>query len=133
MPSSLTQKQTSFCSAYVECGNASEAYRRAYPRANNWKPETVHKRASELLSHGAVLGRIEELKDELAKLNLWTREQSVKSLISVIERPEKCSDIIAAVRELNAMHGFNAPDKLELSGPNGTPLPTRIEIDWGDG
>lgn len=132
MPRGLSPKQEAFCQAYVETGNASEAYRRAYPRAKHWKPETVHSKASHLLSNDKVLERVKELKAELAKRNLWTREQSVQALIQVINNPERNSDIIAAVKELNTMHGFNAPDKLEISGPNGAPLPTRIEIDWGD-
>lgn len=122
----LTPKQEAFCQAYVETGNASEAYRRAYPRAKNWKPETVHKRASELLANGEVLGRLKALQAELAKRNLWTREQSVMTLIQVIENAGRNSDIIAAVKELNAMHGYNAPDKLEISGAGGGPVVLNI-------
>lgn len=59
----LTQKQENFCLKYVECGKAAEAYRHAYS-AENMKPETVHKRASELLDDGEVSGRIEQLKEE---------------------------------------------------------------------
>jgi len=58
----LTQKQENFCLKYVETGNASEAYRFAY-NAENMKPETVWKRANELLSNGAVAGRVSELKE----------------------------------------------------------------------
>ena len=36
---SLTPKQEAFCLAYMETGNASEAYRRAYD-ADNMKPAT---------------------------------------------------------------------------------------------
>ncbi|MGU9998175.1 terminase small subunit, partial [Bordetella avium] len=37
----LTPKQEAFALAYVETGNASEAYRRAYS-AERMKPETVN-------------------------------------------------------------------------------------------
>jgi len=40
MAEGSTQKQENFCLAYIECGNASEAYRRAYD-AEYMKPETV--------------------------------------------------------------------------------------------
>lgn len=123
----LTPQQEKFCLAYVECGNASEAYRRAYPRAKNWKPETVYKRASELLANGKVLGRVNELKADLARRNLWTREQSVQALIEVIRNPDKQTDVIAAVKELNAMHGFNAPGKLEITGTGGGPVVLNIK------
>ena len=32
----LTPKQEAFCRAYVETGNASEAYRQAYPTSLTW-------------------------------------------------------------------------------------------------
>ncbi len=127
----MTPKQEAFCLAYVETGNASEAYRRAYDAAR-MKPGTVNRKAKELLDNGKITARIDELRSELVKLNLWTREQSVMALIDVVHNPDRQADVIAAVKELNAMHGFNAPDKLEVSGPGGGPVPTRIVIDWGD-
>jgi len=49
----LTPKQEKFVQVYVECGNASEAYRRVY-NAGSMKPQTVNKRASELLLNGVI-------------------------------------------------------------------------------
>ncbi len=68
----------------------------------------------------------QELKADLASRNLWTREQSVQALIRVIKNPDKASDIVAAVKELNAMHGFNAPDKVEVTGAGGGPVILKI-------
>lgn len=62
----LTIKQEAFCQAYIETGNANEAYRRAYSTAR-MKPETVNKRAHELLRKGAIAGRLEQLRGELAE------------------------------------------------------------------
>jgi phage terminase small subunit len=59
----MTPKQKIFCQAYVETGNASEAYRRAYD-AERMKAATIHKRASELLANGEIRGRIAELQAE---------------------------------------------------------------------
>lgn len=61
MKTELTLKQENFCLAYVETGNASEAYRRSY-NAERMKPETITKRASELLSNGVIAGRLAELR-----------------------------------------------------------------------
>jgi phage terminase small subunit len=60
--SKLTIKQEAFAQAYIETGNASEAYRRAYQVSPSTKPNTVEKRACELLKHGKVAGRIAELQ-----------------------------------------------------------------------
>jgi len=124
----LTVKQEAFALAYVEIGNASEAYRHAY-NAERMKSVTVNRKAFELLENGKITARLDELRAELAERNLWARERSVRALIQVIENPDRQADIIAAVKVLNEMHGYNAPDRLEV---NGAPLPSHIMIDWGD-
>lgn len=66
----LTVKQEKFSLAYVETGNASEAYRQAY-NAEGMKPETVHRKASELLADGKITARIAELQaDHQARHNI---------------------------------------------------------------
>jgi len=57
----LTPKQEKFVQVYVECGNASEAYRTAYA-AGGMKPETVNRKAKELLDNGKITARIRELQ-----------------------------------------------------------------------
>lgn len=62
----LTPKMDAFCLAFLETGNRSEAYRQAYD-TSKMKPETVHKRASELAMNGEVKGRIAELRAAAAE------------------------------------------------------------------
>jgi len=57
----LTPKQEAFALAYVETGNASEAYRRAYS-AGKMKTAVIAVKASELLAHGKVSVRVAELQ-----------------------------------------------------------------------
>ena len=59
----LTVKQNNFCQHYVLTGNASEAYRMAYD-AENMKMETIHRKATELMTHGLVSARIHELQKQ---------------------------------------------------------------------
>jgi phage terminase small subunit len=59
-----TIKQEAFCRAYVETGNASEAYRRAYS-AGKMKRETIAVKACELLRNGKITVRLAELQAEL--------------------------------------------------------------------
>lgn len=84
-PKPLTQKQDKFCREYVLCGNASEAYRRAYD-AENSKPETIWKRSSELLAVRAVKGRIKELKEDIEELLGITKATEIKELIRIRNR-----------------------------------------------
>jgi phage terminase small subunit len=76
---SLTPKQEAFALAYVETGNASEAYRRAY-NAGNMKPETVNKRASELLANGEVTGRVAELQAKAVERHVITVDDLIAEL-----------------------------------------------------
>lgn len=57
----LTPKQEAFALAYVETGNASEAYRRSY-NAEKMKPETVNRTAKEQLDNPKIAARLAELK-----------------------------------------------------------------------
>ena len=57
-----TIKQEAFAHAYIETGNASEAYRRVYDVSPDAKPNTIEKRACELLKNGKVAARVAELR-----------------------------------------------------------------------
>lgn len=81
-PKELTQKQEAFCLAYIETGNASEAYRRAY-RAAKMKPETINKRASELLADGAVTGRIGELRQAASDKAVVSEARVIEELARI--------------------------------------------------
>lgn len=76
----LTIKQEAFCQAYIETGNASEAYRTAYA-ADKMKAEAIHVKASELLSNGKVSVRLKELQGEIKKRHNVT----VDSLLAELE------------------------------------------------
>lgn len=75
----LTPKQEAFCLAYIETGNASEAYRQAY-EAEEMKPETVHRKAKELMDNGKITARIEELKAEHAERHKLTVDDLLAEL-----------------------------------------------------
>lgn len=58
----LTIKQDAFVMAYLETGNASEAYRRAYD-CSRMLPATVGNNASKLLKNTAIATRVDELRE----------------------------------------------------------------------
>lgn len=63
---SLTIKQEKFCNKYLECGNASEAYRYAYD-CSKMSNNSVWCNASQLLADTKVAQRLEYLKNHLAE------------------------------------------------------------------
>lgn len=82
----LTLKQEAFCLAYLETGNASEAYRMAYSAAN-MKPETVNRTAKELLDNPKIAARVDHLQAEAAKRN----EITVDTLILELEEARQAA------------------------------------------
>ena len=115
-PDKLTVEQELFCSLRCEGRNQSDAYREAVPQSAKWKPETIWRRAHEWGVMRKVVARIEQIHEELRAKGAWTREDSARALVGVINAPEKNADIIAAVKELNVMHGYNAPVQVVHSG-----------------
>lgn len=76
----LTPKQEAFCQAYIETGNASEAYRTAYA-ADKMKPESVNRKAKELLDNVKIAARVAELQGEIKRRHNVT----VDSLLAELE------------------------------------------------
>lgn len=66
MAKGLTIKQEKFCNKYLECGNASEAYRFAYD-CSNMSDNVIYNKASEMLDKGEIRVRIDYLKSHLAE------------------------------------------------------------------
>src|SRR5690625_2534072 len=84
---SLTPKQEKFCQLFVRYGDKSKAYRGAY-NSENMKPETINERASRLSHEYKISARIEELKEELQKREVYTLEKYIKRDISLMEKYE---------------------------------------------
>lgn len=110
----LTVKQEAFAQGIADGLDQASAYRAAYD-AEGMADNTIYARASELVRNSKVADRIAELKGALAERVLWTREMSVKALVQTF-RESAGSVKVAAVKELNAMHGYNEPSKLHVEG-----------------
>lgn len=76
----LTPKQEAFCLAFIETGNASEAYRRSYNSAA-MKPATVNRSAKELLDHPKISARLEDLRADVVE----RAQITVKDLLEELE------------------------------------------------
>ena len=104
----LTQKQESFAQNIADGMTQADAYRAAYDCAPTTKPETIQKRACELMADGVISGRVEELRAQLAEKSLWSRADSVNILAEIAQDlGNKAGERVSAIKELNAMHGWN--------------------------
>lgn len=128
----LTPKQENFCQQYLLLGNASDAYRLAYD-AKNMKPETINRRAKDLLDDGKITARLNFLSESSMsefstnfaekQRKLWeiieygSEEIEVKTGILKQRNP---SATVSAINQLNLMDGSHAAFKarLEANAPH---------------
>ena len=110
----LTAKQEAFCQGIADGLGQADSYRAAYD-AEGMKDNTIYPLASKLMKNSKVAARIAELRESVQEKQLWSREMSVKALVQAY-REGSGSVKVAAVKELNAMHGYNEPAKLNING-----------------
>ncbi len=117
MGKGLTVRQEKFTQKYVECGNASEAYRYAYPSSAKWKDKTVWENASRLMANSKVSARVKELEEASKQASQVTREEILKL----------CADVIRG-----AMITDNAQMRKEVIGgiSKNTTTQTNISKTW---
>ena len=115
MAMTITAKQEAFAQAIADGMTQADAYRTAYS-AGKMADSSIHVNASKLMADAKVAQRVAELRAALAERKLWRREDSVEVLAKIAkEDPEAPhSAIVSAVKELNAMHGFNEPTKVDV-------------------
>ena len=135
---SLTPKQEEFCRGYLETGNASEAYRRAY-NAANMKEETIWRKAKECMDNGKVTARLSELQAQSAEKHDITIERLTKMALDAYEASQipgratgqmQTSAMVKAAEFLGKLHGLIV-DKSEVSGKDGTPLIPILNVQVG--
>ena len=96
----LTQARETFCQEFAAIGNASEAYRRAYPKSQNWKPEAVNVAASKMMALPMVSVRVGELQATAAKRHEVTVDSVVAEYDILIEEARKAGQFSPAIAAL---------------------------------
>jgi phage terminase small subunit len=140
MTKKLTPKQRKFAEEYVNTGNASEAYRRAYDVSQTTSNDVIAVKASELLSNGNISVRVSELQKKESESFQITRKEVAEGYFKMIKSWEylmdlaakenltkdqkakfyllkemvKGSDYRGAYDSIAKMFGLNAPDKQEI-------------------
>ncbi|WP_256330978.1 terminase small subunit [Pelistega sp. MC2] len=130
----LTPKQEKFCQAYIETGNASEAYRLAY-NASKMRANTVNVKATELLKNGKVSVRVNALKQE----HLERHKLTVDDLITELEEARQAALMAETPQSSGAVSATMGKAKLlgldkqviDLQS-GGKPLPTSIYVSFGN-
>jgi phage terminase small subunit len=129
MKNKLTPKQESFCLAFMETGNASEAYRRSY-NAAKMKPEVVNINAFRLTENTKIALRLAELRKpavERAQVTLEGHLNDLKALRDAAVGEGQYSAAISAEVSRGKVSGLYV-DKHELTGKDGKDLIPACEL-----
>lgn len=125
----FTDKMELFCLAYVETGNASEAYRRSYNTAN-MADKTAQREGYNLLQNPLVQARIEELRIKVMERH----EITVDTLLAELEEARmigkdtgRASAMVAASMGKAKLLGLDK-QIVELTGKDGAPIETKSTV-----
>lgn len=117
----LTQRQEEFCRAVIELdGNASEAYRRAYPASKTWQDKSVWERASHLLAIAKVRARLEKLREAARKRSKTTVDSITAKLAAAYDMAKKHkqgSAMTSAALGEAKLHGLLIDKKMDVTPP----------------
>jgi phage terminase small subunit len=125
----FTDKMELFCLAYVETGNASEAYRRSY-NTTNMAEKTAQREGYNTLQKPQVQARIEELRSQV----MDRHEITVDTLLLELEQARRLAletkKAAAAVTATMGKAKLLGLDKqiVELTGKDGAPIETQSTI-----
>lgn len=129
----LTQKQENFCLAYIESGNASEAYRTAY-KTDRMKPVTINRKATELMAHGIITARIAELRIPIMERHKVTVDslllelEEARQVALSAEVPQSSAAVTATMGKAKLCGLDKQIIDLRSSDGSMSPVPTRIEL-----
>lgn len=114
----VSPKQDKFCTEYITCGIAREAYQRAF----GGNEHTARVNASKLLQRPAIQQRIRELQAELASAKIITAQELQERLTRIarreetevvylpngtqVERPAQIRDSLKALEMLAKINGL---------------------------
>jgi phage terminase small subunit len=128
----LTAKQEAFALAYVETGNAAEAYRRAYDVKAATQHSTIYVAASELMRNPKIRVRVQQLQDQAASMALYTVKAAFEEYEQARQLALQEANPSAAVSAVNGkvkLFGLDQPAKVDLSSTDGSMSPKGIPDD----
>lgn len=122
----LTPKQEAFARFYVELGNASEAYRRAYDAAK-MKQTSIAVEACNLLSEPNIALMVQRLKDDALKRHRLTVDDLIEELEEARqaalnqEKPQAAAMVAASMGKAKIL-GHEAPTKVAQTDSQGNDI-----------
>ena len=88
----LTIKQQDFADAYIELGNATQAYLKAYPNVK--KETTASTNGSRMLGNAKVKAYIDERMEQLQTERVATQQEVMETLTSILRGEARSATLI---------------------------------------
>lgn len=101
-PGGLTPKQEAFVLAFLETGNATEAYRRSYD-AQGMKEATINREAKSLTDNPKIATRLAELQQRASAKAVLTRTWVLERLMKNAEMGAQIEDLTASNKALELL------------------------------
>ena len=121
----LNAAQEHFAKTFVETGNASEAYRKAYPTSQKWSANAVNVEARRCQAHPVISLRIEEIRAAIMAETEITLSEHLRELAEIRDLAKadgRYSAAVSAETSRGKVCGFYSDKvevKTELSGEIG--------------
>jgi hypothetical protein len=120
----LTPKQEKFARNVASGMKQVDAYRDAYDTKTTNK-NTQRVKALHETRKDNVAAMIQELKERADQGVVWTRQMAAEALLEaadIARRQKHSQGMTGALKELNAMYGFNEATKINIGGQKDNPI-----------
>lgn len=120
----LTPKQKKFAQNVAKGLSQVDSYRDAYDVTKDNK-HTHRVKAYEVAKNGDVAAMIEDLKRRAEEGIVWTRQMAMTALLDTykLARDQNhATGATGALKELNAMYGYNEATKINIGGQKDNPI-----------
>lgn len=131
MRMNMTPKQTAFCQAYLETGDASEAWRRSYDASKSNK-NSVNRRGHEMLQHSKVIAYLAEerahimARHRITVDDLLSELEEARQLAMTADTPQSSAAVTATMGKAKLL----GLDKqiIDHTSSDGSFMPTKIVL-----
>ena len=120
--------------AYVECGNASNAYRMAYDVNENTSDNSISVEASKLRNNPKITLRIlemQELAQERHSITVDSLTDELENARKTAQEAGQASAMVAATMGKAKLHGL-LTEKAEITSPDESMKPATIVLALSD-
>lgn len=115
----LTEQQEIFCQEYFKNPIMYQAYVKAYPKAKNWKRNSVDSTASQMLNNPKINQRLQELSEAaestLLKSTTLNKRKLLETALQMLQdtnNPQERGHAVNLIKLLFSKEGMTSPEQI---------------------